>query len=260
MVADDDVWLPDEAARGQVEEAIARNPEAAATLLEVLRRSEGLPIDAALEVESLAYSELLRGREFARWLAERGPTAPPPSGDEPVLLERIDDELVITLNRPERHNAFAAAMRDALVDALDLAVADPVLHVTLRGAGRSFCSGGDLAEFGTTPDPDTAHAIRMERSVARLLARVADRTCVEVKGACTGAGIELAAFAGRVVSTPRAFFRLPEVSMGLIPGAGGTVSIPRRIGRQRTAYLALTGRRLRADEALAWGLVDEIAL
>ena len=234
------------------------NPIAAATLLEVLRITEHMPIDDALHVESLAYSMLLAGPEFARWLAARPPVDAPPIADEPVLLERDGDELVITLNRPERNNAYAAAMRDALVDALELGVADPSLHVTLRGNGRSFCSGGDLAEFGTTPDVATAHRIRMERSAGRLLAQLRDRVTVECKGACIGAGIELAAFAGHVTATKRAFFRLPEVSMGLIPGAGGTVSIARRIGRDATAELCLTGRRLRADQALALGLVDEI--
>ncbi|WP_262401328.1 enoyl-CoA hydratase/isomerase family protein [Actinomadura sp. CNU-125] len=74
-----------------------------------------------------------------------------------------------------------------------------------------------------------------------------------------GAGVELPAFAGRVVARPDAVFRLPEIAMGLIPGAGGTVSLPRRIGRHRTLYMALTGEAIGADTALAWGLVDEIA-
>ena len=73
-----------------------------------------------------------------------------------------------------------------------------------------------------------------------------------------GAGSELPAFARRVVAMEDAFFQLPEVAMGLVPGAGGTVSIPRRIGRQRTAYLALSGLRLDAATARRWGLVDEI--
>jgi len=80
-----------------------------------------------------------------------------------------------------------------------------------------------------------------------------------VHGACVGAGIELAAFAGRVVATPDTRCRLPEVSLGLVPGAGGTVSIPRRIGRQRTAWLGLGGAELEATRAAQWGLVDEIA-
>src|SRR4051794_25876818 len=133
--------------------APTRSPVTAeSTLRDVLRVSEHLDVDDALVVESLAYSMLLAGPEFARWLAHRPRQEPPPIGDEPVLLERDGDELLITLNRPDRNNAYAAAMRDALVDALELAVADPSLRVTLRGSGRSFCSGGDLAEFGTTPD------------------------------------------------------------------------------------------------------------
>ncbi|HRD62678.1 MAG TPA: enoyl-CoA hydratase/isomerase family protein, partial [Nocardioides sp.] len=77
-------------------------------------------------------------------------------------------------------------------------------------------------------------------------------------GACIGAGIEIPAFAETVVATPDAWFRLPELSMGLVPGAGGTVSIPRRIGRWRTAWLLLTGRDLAAATALEWGLVDVV--
>jgi enoyl-CoA hydratase/carnithine racemase len=96
------------------------------------------------------------------------------------------------------------------------------------------------------------------RGPARTLAACADRVRVELHGACVGAGIELAAFAWRVVAKPDAFFQLPEVTMGLVPGAGGTVSIPRRIGRQRAAYLALSAARLDAETALTWGLVDAI--
>jgi enoyl-CoA hydratase/carnithine racemase len=66
------------------------------------------------------------------------------------------------------------------------------------------------------------------------------------------------AYAGRVVAEPGAFFQLPEVGMGLVPGAGGSVSVTRRVGRHRAAWLMLTGDRLPADTALAWGLVDEI--
>ena len=73
-----------------------------------------------------------------------------------------------------------------------------------------------------------------------------------------GAGIELPAFGRQVVAARNTFFQLPEVGMGLVPGAGGTVSIPRRIGRQRTAYLALSGLRVDAATAHGWGLVDEL--
>jgi enoyl-CoA hydratase/carnithine racemase len=164
---------------------------------------------------------------------------------------------VITLNRPARHNAYAAAVRDALVDALEVGVLDPSLRVRLRGAGKSFCSGGDLAEFGTTPDVATAHVIRTTRSAGRLLAALGQRLTIEVHGACIGAGTELSAFGHRVIAHRDSFFQLPEVAMGLVPGAGGTVSVTKRIGRHRTAWLALTGERIDVDAALAWGLVDE---
>jgi enoyl-CoA hydratase/carnithine racemase len=83
-------------------------------------------------------------------------------------------------------------------------------------------------------------------------------TCF-VHGAAIGAGVELAAFAQRLVASSDATFGLPEVAMGLIPGAGGTVSIARRIGRERLAALAITGDRIDAAAAAAWGLVDEEA-
>ncbi len=112
----------------------------------------------------------------------------------------------------------------------------------LRGEGGSFCSGGDLDEFGTRPDPATAHLVRLARSPGWLLHQLAARTHVVVHGPCRGSGVELPAFAGRVTAHPDATFALPEVAMGLIPGAGGTVSLVRRIGRHHTARLALTGR------------------
>jgi enoyl-CoA hydratase/carnithine racemase len=76
---------------------------------------------------------------------------------------------------------------------------------------------------------------------------------------CAGSGIELPAFAGTVVAAPDTTFALPEVSLGLVPGAGGTVSLPHRIGRHRTALLALSGATIDAPTALAWGLVDRLS-
>ena len=76
--------------------------------------------------------------------------------------------------------------------------------------------------------------------------------------ACIGAGIELPAFAAHVVAARNTFMQLPEIQFGLLPGAGGTVSIAKRIGRHRTAYLALSARRINAATALQWGLIDAI--
>ena len=172
---------------------------------------------------------------------------------------RVDDVLHIRLDRPEVHNAVDVAMRDGLVEAFDLAATDrSIAEVHLGGSGPSFCSGGDLTEFGTSPDPATGHAVRSLRSPARSLARVADRVRATVHGTCVGAGVELAAFAWSVAADRDATLRLPEVGMGLVPGAGGTVSLPRRIGRHRTGWLGLSGREIDAPTAQTWGLVDEL--
>jgi enoyl-CoA hydratase/carnithine racemase len=250
---------PDDEAR-VLSQVAARNPQAALVLGRVLRITEALPVSAALEVESFAYSTLLGGPEFHRWLGARGDRPPPPPAEMPVTVRRCGTQLLITLSHPERRNAYGRQLRDALTDALRVALLDPAItHVVLDGAGRSFCSGGDLAEFGTTPDLATAHFVRTRAGAARLIHDLGARIEARVHGPCIGAGIELPAFAGTVVAAADTTFRLPEVGMGLIPGAGGTVSIPRRIGRWRTLYFALTDRRIDAATALAWGLVDSVA-
>jgi hypothetical protein len=237
----------------------ARFPQASLVLGQVLRASEGLPVGAALDVESFAYSMLLGGTEFRRWLDGRGDRARPTLAAEPVLARRDGDRLLVTLNRPERRNAYGRQLRDALTEALRVAALDrSVSRVVLDGAGPSFCSGGDLAEFGTAPDVVTAHFVRTLAGAAGLVSELRERIEVQVHGSCVGAGVELPAFAGTVTAAAGTTFRLPEVGMGLIPGAGGTVSIPRRIGRWRTFYLALAGQPLDLDTALAWGLVDSV--
>ena len=241
--------------------AVSARPLASAALVQVLRHSEKLALHDALVAESLAYSVLQAGPEFAAWAASQPQAAKPspPTEGPAVLVTRTGDRLDVVLNRPDRHNAYSVEMRDALTEALELAAADVTLHeIVLAGRGPSFSAGGDLAEFGSRPDPATAHAVRSARNAARLLSHCSERVRAEVHGACIGAGAELAAFAAFVIARPDAYFELPEVAMGLIPGAGGTASIPRRIGRQRTAFLALTGTRIDAKTAQEWGLVDSI--
>ena len=240
--------------------AIERAPLAAATLVQVLRAGAGLPIEAALTLESLAYGVLQAGPEFAAWRAAQVPLAPPLEAGPPVLMRRRQGALDLLLNRPLSRNALSAGMRDGLAEALELVLADPTItRVRLAGAGKCFSTGGELSEFGRASDPASAHQVRMRRLPARLLARCAARVEVMLHGACIGAGIEIPAFAGRITAQPDSFFQLPELAMGLIPGAGGTVGIARRIGRQRTAYMALSGRRLSATTALSWGLIDALS-
>jgi enoyl-CoA hydratase/carnithine racemase len=237
--------------------AMAANPVAGATLALLLRGSARLSVPAALVAESAAYSALQDGAEFRRWRSDH-PARPPEPGTERVRVDFCDGEVRITLARPGRRNALDWRMRDALVSALAQGAASPDRPVVLRGDGPDFCAGGDLDEFGSRPDPAQAHLIRLTRSPARLMHRVGARTTAFLHGSCLGAGIELPAFAARVQAAEGTSLGLPELSLGLIPGAGGTVSLPRRIGRWRTAYLALTGRPIDEERALQWGLIDAI--
>lgn len=246
----------DEVAR--LVEVVAGHPLAATALAVHLRSVADLPLEAGLAAESALYSMLQAGPEFAAW--RRSATAEPDDPPGPaVLSERDGDRLAITLNRPHRHNAITARLRDELAAALAVAIVDDTIAtVELCGAGPSFCSGGDLAEFGRAPDPATAHRTRLARSPGRLVHRLGNVTA-RIHGVTYGGGIETAAFARTVVAAPDTRIALPEISLGLIPGAGGTVSLPRRIGRQRTAALALTGTELDAATAREWGLVDALA-
>jgi Enoyl-CoA hydratase/isomerase len=240
-------------------DAVAANPLAATALALVLRGSEARSVSEGLQLESAVYGTLQGGPEFAAWRASSPVHPPRPEAGPAVAVHRDGDRLELVLNRPAVRNALDSRMRDELVAGLAIAAGDPsVAEVRLRGAGPAFCAGGDLDEFGSRPDVATAHLVRMTRSPARAMAAVADRLVAHLHGACFGSGIELPAFAARVVARPDTVVGLPELSLGLIPGAGGTVSVTRRIGRHRTAWLALTGRTIDAATALEWGLVDEI--
>jgi enoyl-CoA hydratase/carnithine racemase len=241
-----------------------RWPHASAVCDDVLRAidPDGLTL-AGVITESLAYSTLQAGPEFARWLDERGPARVPVIA-EPVVAQRDGDTLCVRFNRPQRHNAFSTDARAALLEALAVAQLDPsVTGIVLGGNGPSFCSGGDLAEFGTFADPASAHLARTRHSPALVLdaltARLGRACRARVHGRVMGSGLEMAAFCGWIEARADSAFGLPELGLGLIPGAGGTVSVTRRIGRWRTAYLVLSGRTIDADTALAWGLVDAIA-
>lgn len=261
LVAACDVRLQSEQELEGLASSVHARPIAATALVQLLRNSAGKTSEEGLFLESLAYSTLQSGPEFRTWLASRTPRRVESRQAGPaVRVTRDASELFVTLARPSRRNAFSVEMRDAFVEAMSLGLSDSSIGVVhLSGDGPSFSSGGDLDEFGSLPDPATAHLVRSTRSPARVMAGCGAKTRVRVQGACVGAGCELPAFAAHVCADPGAFFQLPEVGMGLVPGAGGTVSLPRRIGAQRTAWLAITGTRLNAQDALAWGLVDELA-
>lgn len=239
-------------------------PVAFATAARLIRMVEIVDPFDALFLESVTYSLLQSGDEFTGWLRENRKKAWRAGRASSVVeARRVDDTLHVTLSEPQRHNAFSRAMRDELREALTVAAVDEsITRVVFDGRGSNFSSGGDLAEFGTARSPLDSHLVRTTDSVAQLLltisARIGSGLECRVRGDNVGAGVELAAFAPRVVATPDATFQLPEVSMGLVPGAGGTVSVTQRIGRHRAALMMLSGCVVDAETALAWGLVDEI--
>lgn len=243
---------------GPIKDTVAAAPVAASTLATLLPVVASTDVVTGLVAESLAYSMLLAGGEFGRWRAAN-PARPVSEAARPVLVERDGPRLLVTLDRPDRRNAFGRAVRDGLLEALGVAELDRTIdEVMLRGAGPAFCSGGDLDEFGIAGDVAAAHGVRLRASAGYAVHRLRERVRPRLHGACIGAGIEVPAFADHVVARRDAWFQLPELSMGLVPGAGGTVSISRRIGRWRTAWLALSGQRIDAETACAWGLVDEL--
>ncbi|MBM3596137.1 MAG: enoyl-CoA hydratase/isomerase family protein [Alphaproteobacteria bacterium] len=236
---------------------IERNPRAAGVIVQLLRILPGLDVHEGLVAESLAYATLQGSEEHRNWKCQYSAGFRSQSGR--VRLTRTGEVLEVVLDRPEADNAIDRPMRDALHEALLMAAIDPAIEqVVLRGEGKAFSLGADLSEFGTTLDPATAHAIRSVTLPAQMAARIGDRLEARIQGACVGSALELAGFASRVVAGPRAWFQLLELTMGILPGAGGCVSLTRRIGRQRAALLILSGKRLSAGRALDWGLVDTI--
>jgi enoyl-CoA hydratase len=231
--------------------AVARSPIAAATLVQLLRATEGMPLRGALTAESFAFAMLQGGPEYEKWLSAqpRGPLLPPGA----LHVVREGEALDLLIDRPSERNSIDRAMRDALHEAFQLAAMDPsITTIRLTGKGRCFSMGADLSEFGITRDPAIAHMIRIRTMPVLPLIERHARLEVHVTGGCVGAGLELASFGDRITASPDAWFRLPEVAMGILPGAGGTVSIPRRIGRQRATLLMLSGKRLSSRVALDW--------
>lgn len=240
-------------------DAVRAAPLAATIAAQLLRLTTRMPLADALTTESLAYSALLGGAEFAHWRETALIDDGPPTPAEPVMIERDGDRVTLTLNDPANHNAMTAAMRDALYEALANALDDPSQpDVRLEGAGKCFSTGGDLSEFGSARDLAEAHLVRTLHSCARALDALGDRATVRLHGACVGSGIEVAAAAHHRIAAPDTWFQLPELGMGLIPGAGGTATVARAIGRHRTMWMLLSGKRVGAAQALDWGLVNAI--
>jgi enoyl-CoA hydratase len=178
---------------------------------------------------------------------------------------RVEDKgdglLVLTLNRPQVANALNTQMGHDLLAFFEAVNADPLAYraIVVTGAGdRAFCAGGDLKERqGMTDEIWAAQHLLFERMVRAFIG------CpVPVIGAINGAayagGCELALCCDFLYAAPTARFALTEVTLGIMPGAGGTQNLPRAVGERRAKEIILTGRPFSATEAHEWGMVNRL--
>ena len=243
----------------EVIDCIDSKPIASSVLAGLLRKTMDQTVVDALDSESTAYSLLQKSDEYQNALPLSDANNLRLDNRPTVLTRHFGHQLDIFLNRPELHNAYNTNMRDQLCSILETVQLDSNIEkVVIQGSGKSFCSGGDLNEFGFIDNPAFTHIIRTTRNSARLLSAISDKTEARVHGFCIGAGLELAAFCHKIAAHEASVFELPEIRYGLVPGAGGTVSLPRRIGRQRTFLMAILGNRVSAEEAREIGLIDQI--
>ena len=189
-----------------------------------------------------------------------GHKAEPMSSFETIIYEKHGALARITLNRPRVLNAYNIQMRDDLFEALTAVADDPdVRCLVFAGAGeRAFCAGADLTEFGTAPSQVIARRVRWERDVWGVLTDLSVPTIAALHGYVLGSGLEIALCCDIRIASEDVKLGLPEASLGFIPAAGATQTLPRTVGIGQSLWMLLTTERLDAEKALDVGLVTEI--
>ncbi len=179
--------------------------------------------------------------------------------EPPVLYEKAEGGIAwITLNRPQALNAINMEMRDLLWEYLNAVRDDPdVRVVSFRGAGdRAFSAGADITEFGTAPTVIESRQARHERDLWHLMLTLEKPLIAAIHGYALGAGVELPMCCDIRIASDDAVIGLPEVSLGYIPSAGGTQTLPRLVPRGLAAQMVLTGDAIDAATAFRYGLVQ----
>jgi enoyl-CoA hydratase/carnithine racemase len=178
--------------------------------------------------------------------------------DSPLRVEELDGGIrVLTLDRSTRRNALDARTLEALAEALAPQRAGNVRVLLLQGAQAAFCSGYDLGELSGPGDDGTLPDDRLGEVLALLPAFPAPSVAL-VDGPAFGAGCELAASCDFRVGAPSALFCLPPAKLGIVYAEEGMAKVARIVGLQRARLMFLTGRRIDANTAAAWGLLDEV--
>lgn len=178
---------------------------------------------------------------------------------ETVLYRRTGNVARVTLNRPQRLNAFSVRMRDDLYEALDAIRVDDARVLVVDGAGeRAFCAGADLSEFLTAPSAVGARRIRAARDLWGQFRRLPQPSIAALQGHVLGSGLEIALFCDLRIAADDCVFALPEPMLGILPGAGATQTLPRTSPLSQAAELVLAGRPFDANDALDAGLVSRV--
>jgi 2-(1,2-epoxy-1,2-dihydrophenyl)acetyl-CoA isomerase len=177
-----------------------------------------------------------------------------------ILTESQENVLVVTLNRPEKYNAFIREMALALQAVLDTAADDPAVRaILLTGAGKAFCSGQDLAEAIHPEGPGIKTIVQEHYNpIIQKIRYVSKPVIAAVNGVAAGAGANIALACDIVLASRSAVFIQAFSKIGLIPDSGGTYLLPRLIGFQRALALCLTGDKISAEEALQMGMIYRV--
>jgi len=181
--------------------------------------------------------------------------------EAPVLYEKSPGGIArITLNRPDVLNAMNIEMRDLLWSYMEAVRDDPEVRVVVfQGAGeRAFSAGADISEFGTAPSYVDARRSRRERDLWGMMLSLTKPIVAAIHGIAYGAGCELGLLCDIRIAAEDAAFALPEVTLGYIPSAGGTQTLPRSIPPGLAREMIYSGQPISAERALAAGLVHRV--
>lgn len=177
----------------------------------------------------------------------------------PVLVRDDGAVRTVTLNRPDKRNAIDLDLRVALADAIEAADAEPAVRViVLTGAGRAFCSGGDITTMERMSPDRAMERTQLAQNVIRAIWRTPKPVLAAVEGSAFGAGTALAAACDRVVAARDVRFSTTFTSVGLAGDMGTYVSLPARVGAARARQMLMLPTPITAAEALAMGLVDAV--
>ncbi|BBD71704.1 crotonase [Sulfodiicoccus acidiphilus] len=178
---------------------------------------------------------------------------------ETLRIERYGQVYVLLLNRPDKLNTINLLMLEELSKALqELSSLDELRVLVIRGNGRAFCAGADVSEFIKLTPSTALNFSRKGKEVLKYLAHFPRPTLAAINGYALGGGLELALNCDLRFASSAALLGLPEINLGIFPGFGGTVKLPKIIGKAKALEMMYTGDRISAEEALRVGLVNRV--